>query len=745
MTAPTARQLFAFGPDHDGDARPRRVPYHPALDGLRAVAVLAVLAYHQNPARLPGGFLGVDVFFVLSGYLITSLLLAEHEREGGIALRSFWVRRLRRLLPALLLCLLLVSAYALWLAPPDTLAQLRGDGLASLAYVLNWRFVLEGRSYFFEFFPSPLRHLWSLSVEEQWYLIWPFVVAVTLRGPGARGRRGAQRVLLVSMAAAAASAVWMSWLFDGAQDPSRAYYGTDAHASPLLLGAALAALAAQHRVRPGRTTPAWPVGLGGLVGAGVLAWAMRSMTGSSAWLYQGGFAVVAVATAAIIAAVVHESGPWWQDPLRPLLALAPLRWLGRISYGVYLYHWPLYFVLTPERTGLTGPALFAVRVGATIAVATLSWWAIEQPIRRGALARLRVSTLLLPGAVLIVVVALLATTAGATAPWLTRDDLEVSDRPAPSVPPTSPGAPASASPTRVLFVGDSVAYTLAIGFEGAVDEEAELLTWNQAVLYCELLPLPRREGGEGGEVKAPSDRCADWQGLWGAAVTEYDPDVAVALVGAWEVFDRREGDAWVPFGSERHDELLRRQLRELVDTLGAAGATVVLVTVPPNERTDGVSTVEWTAAERWRTEHINELLGEVADEATADGADVVLLDLGGEVCPTPATGCPLEIDGVRVRGDGIHYTEEGARLVARWLAPRLRELGLASRAARDGSSAASGPGGPTTTAPAASTTTPPAPTSTTATAPTPTTPDPAATEPTTPTAASTAQSPSGAP
>ena len=698
MTAPSAQQLFAFGPDHTGDARPRRVPYHASLDGLRAVAVVAVLVYHQSPLRLSGGFLGVDVFFVLSGYLITSLLLAEHERDGGIGLRSFWVRRFRRLLPALLLCLLLVSAYALWLAPPETLDQIRGDGLASLAYVLNWRFVLEGRSYFFEFFPSPLRHLWSLSVEEQWYLIWPVVLAAVLRGRGSRGRAGGRRVLVVASLLAVASAGWMAWLFDTADDPSRAYYGTDAHAAPLLIGAALAGLATQRRARPDRSAPAWPAGLAGLLGAGVLVWAMTSMQGTSAWLYQGGFAIVGLATAAVIAAAVHESGPWWQDPLRPLLALAPLRWLGRISYGVYVFHWPLYFILTPERTGLTGGPLFAVRVGATVALAAASYWAIEQPIRNGALARLHITPLVLPGAVAIVVVALLATTAGATAPWLTRDDLDVADRPAPAVPSTAPGAPPTDAPTRVLVVGDSVAYTLGIGFEGAVDDEAELLTWNQAVLYCELLPFPRREGGE---VKEPSDRCADWRGLWGGAVEEYDPDVAVVLLGAWEVFDRRLADGWVEFGSDRHDELLGSELSDLVEVLGSGGATVVLLTVPPNERTDGVSTPEWTAAERWRTEHLNDLLASVAEGAADDGTDVVVVDLAERVCPVPATGCPERIDGVRIRGDGVHYTDDGARWVASWLGPRLRELGLAAVGA------AGVPRGepPSTTAPSAAPTT----------------------------------------
>jgi hypothetical protein len=275
-----------------------------------------------------------------------------------------------------------------------------------------------------------------------------------------------------------------------------------------------------------------------------------------------------------------------------------------------------------------------------------------------------------------------ACTAGATAPWTTRDDLDVADRPPPSLPEPAPDEPAEALPSRVLVVGDSVAYTLAIGFEGAVGEEEDVAVWNQAVLYCELVVLPRREGGPGGEERAPSDRCADWRTLWGDAVDEFAPEVAVVQVGPWEVFDRREGDGWVEFGSTRADDLLGHELDELIDVLGADGATVVLLTAPALERTDGVTAKEWTADDRWRIEHLNDLLRAAARRGTSRGAEVVVVDLAGFVCPTPATGCPEQVDGVRLRGDGIHYTEEGAEAVAAWLAPQLRQLALPVARAR---------------------------------------------------------------
>lgn len=684
MSATATRELFSFADPPATAARPRSVPYHRGLDGLRAVAVLAVLAYHQSSVRLPGGFLGVDVFFTLSGFLITSLLLAEHTRTGRLDIRRFWVHRIRRLVPALLLTILLVSAWASWLAADGSLAQLRGDAAASMAYVLNWRFVLEGRSYFFEFFPSPLRHLWSLGVEMQWYLIWPVVVWLVLRGTDRRSAVGPLRVLLVAVALAGLSALEMAWLFDPGTDPSRAYYGTDAHASPLLIGAAVAALGAWRPWPRDRATTLC-IGALGIGGAMALAWAFFEATGTSPWLYEGGFALVGIAAAAVVVAAGHDAGPGWANPVRLGLSVLPLVWLGRISYGVYLYHWPLYFVVTTERTGLVGWQLFLARLAATVALATASYLAIERPIRRGALTRLRVSPLVLPGAVALVAVTLLSATAGSSAPWLSRDDLDVADRPAPSVPTTAPGAPLTDQETRVLVVGDSVAYTLAIGFEDGVADDEDLVVWNQAVLYCELVQRPRREGGAGGEEREPADACESWPELWSDAVTEFDPHVVVVEVGPWEVFDRRTSAGWARFGTEAHDALLQPALDRLVDVAGAEGATVVLLLAPPLDRTDGVSAREWTFEEAWRIEHLNALLEDAAVDGRARGHTVELVDLAPQVCPGgDEEGCPDEVDGVDVRGDGIHFTESGGEAAAAWLAPQLRGLGLDAARRRAG-------------------------------------------------------------
>ena len=309
-----------------------RLPYLPALDGLRAAAVVAVLLYHAGVGWLPGGYLGVDTFFVLSGFLITALLLAEWQGNGGIALAAFWARRARRLLPALLLVLLAVGAYAAFLAPAHELSSLRGDSLATLFYGANWRFVASAQGYFDQFVtPSPLRHAWSLAIEEQFYLVWPLVVLGWLRLR--RGRTAGLGGFCVALALG--SAALMALLAQGAADTSRAYYGTDTRAQAVLVGAALAV--AWHRRpdavagRPGRLVLA-------LAGVGVLvtAWLWTSVPDTDRWMYRGGFLLAAVATAAVLAAVARP------DPGRAarVLTLAPLRWIGAISYGLYLWHWP---------------------------------------------------------------------------------------------------------------------------------------------------------------------------------------------------------------------------------------------------------------------------------------------------------------------------------------------------------------------------------------------------------------------
>ncbi|HEV2309915.1 MAG TPA: acyltransferase, partial [Acidimicrobiia bacterium] len=262
------------------------------LDGLRGAAVAAVVLFHAG--HLVGGWLGVDLFFVLSGFLITSLLLEERAARDGVALGAFWARRARRLLPALFLMLAGVGAYALVFAAPNELSQIRADGLATLGYVANWHQIAHGTSYWDLFrAPSPLQHAWSLAIEEQFYLVWPLVVVAVLAW-----RRSVRGVLVAALVGAAASFAVMLLLYTPGADPQRVYLGTDARASSILLGAALAAAGAARwrvRSRAGRVAlevAAW-------AGLGWLAWAFTQLDGQSALLVHGGLLLCGVAAVAV--------------------------------------------------------------------------------------------------------------------------------------------------------------------------------------------------------------------------------------------------------------------------------------------------------------------------------------------------------------------------------------------------------------------------------------------------------------
>ena len=345
--------------------------YLPGLDGLRALAVLAVLLYHARPEWLPGGFLGVEVFFVISGFIITRGLLQEWQKSGRIDLRGFWLRRARRLLPALFLLLAGVMAYAS-MFETEAVAALRGDVLAALAYVTNWHLIFGEQSYFASFEkPSLLLHLWSLAIEEQFYLVWPLLLAALLPLLRTKG------TFALIIAGIVASTVGMAALYEPGTDTSRLYYGTDTRAAGLLCGAALAFLLSKSRLGAQSRSPL-AITLLGVAGLGGLIVAAYAMSETGALLYQGGFLAVSLLSAALIFGATRDS------LLSRLLGVAPLRWVGARSYGIYLWHWPIFLMTWPDQPSLD---VLAAQVVATVVIAALSYRFVETPIRHGALAR----------------------------------------------------------------------------------------------------------------------------------------------------------------------------------------------------------------------------------------------------------------------------------------------------------------------------------------------------------------------
>ena len=348
------------------------ISYRPGLDGLRAIAVAAVFLYHSRIDWLPGGFLGVDLFFVLSGYLITSLLLVEWEARNRIDLRRFWLRRARRLLPALVVVVLGSLALAAIFARQD-LAHTRSDAVSSLLYYTNWHEIIANRSYFnLMCNPSLLQHTWSLAIEEQFYILWPLILVPCLV------LIGRKRLPMLVIAGIAASAALMWILYNPNSDPSRVYYGTDTRAFLLLMGILLA-LVWPWIERMRRAVPLIELlGVAALVGTVLL---FRNLHEFSPTVYRGGDLAAAFCFVVLIGAVAHPG-----TGIGPALGIAPLRWVGERSYGIYLWHWPIIVLVAGVNTR-PSPGIVVAEAALVLVAATLSFRYIEEPIRSGRLQR----------------------------------------------------------------------------------------------------------------------------------------------------------------------------------------------------------------------------------------------------------------------------------------------------------------------------------------------------------------------
>ena len=657
--------------EHGHGARGRPgLRYMPALDGVRALAVLAVLLYHGDVSWARGGYFGVDAFFVLSGFLITSLLVEEWERDGRIDLKAFWLRRARRLLPAIGLVLAAVVAYAAFVAMPVELSQLRRDALSALSYLANWNQIFSDVSYFEQYAaPSPLRHTWSLAIEEQFYLLWPVLILALLRW-----RRGSHRALIGLCAfLAVGSAVWMAWLHEPGADPSRVYYGTDTRAQSLVLGALLAALLARRRSIASLPHRAVLHGFG-IVAALGLAWIWTSTSEGDDWQYRGGFALAAVLVATVIASVTQHYG---RGPLGRVLSWAPLLWVGAISYGLYLWHWPIYVYLSPDRTQLDGASLLTLRLAVTFVLATASFLLVEHPIRRGALRGWTIRVVAPATAVALVVLLTVATSATVPPAFDDVTASQVQPPPLPA-PAASRGIDADVAataavadrPVRVMLVGDSVARSLAPGLGRAATARG-FLFWDTSVPGCSLAT----DVGERwfAHWQGLDDRCVPgWRTRWQQQVAEFRPDVVVALFGAQDAFDRRIDGQVVPFDTPEGANLAGSDLQEAVDVLVEPDTHLVLLTAPyyklccPMRIDEARSPMNeaWIAA-------YNDVQRAVARH---NPGRVTLLNLNHTLDPDGTWTDTVQ--GVKVRSfDRSHLSEEGADFVAAWLVPHLLRLG----------------------------------------------------------------------
>ncbi|MED1286387.1 acyltransferase family protein [Bacillus mycoides] len=359
--------------------------YMVGLDSLRGLAILGVILYHINFNWMPGGFLGVTVFFVLSGYLITDILAIEWKNNKRIDLKKFWLSRARRLLPGMLIMLIVTLAW-ITIFHSSLLVKMRGDSLAALLYFSNWWYIYHKLSYFDSFSQlSPLNHFWSLAVEEQFYVVWPFVISL-----GFYYIKKQSRMILFICLGAIASALAMAILYEPGTDPSRIYYGTDTRAFSLLIGAALALIWPSSRLAS-KIIPQARLILDIIGGVALIIiltmfWKTNQY---EPFLYRGGMVLLSIATALLVANLAHPA-----SRIAQFLRFRPLRWMGVRSYGIYLWHYPIITLTTPKvNTGEFSFTRAILQFLLIIIVAQISWKFIENPIRKGALKNIRIKNL----------------------------------------------------------------------------------------------------------------------------------------------------------------------------------------------------------------------------------------------------------------------------------------------------------------------------------------------------------------
>jgi peptidoglycan/LPS O-acetylase OafA/YrhL len=691
-----------------------RLAYNPALDGIRGLAVAAVLLFHGEFAWARGGYLGVSTFFTLSGFLITSLLVVEHHNKGRIGLAAFWGRRVRRLLPAAALTLAVVELAA-FATNQAWERAMTGDVVSAALNGANWRFLLDGASYGDLFDPtatSPVLHFWSLAIEEQFYWLFPLLtVGVLALGRGSLRVYGA--VLGGMLGVSALLTLQPGLLGIDGPDADVVYYATPIRMGEILVGSLLA-LVLSRGLRPGRELfdgldlrlgrlritrrVAWSgataLGVGALAAS---AWAWWNVEQDTPFLSDGGLLVYAGLSGLLMLGVCVPG------PLRRALAFEPLRLLGVVSYGVYLFHWPVFRLLATSRIDQVlepvgwqprGSVLFGLRVSLTLVLAAVSYLLVEQPIRRrrwpgwaSRLRRLRIPKLPrlprlsdLPGGLRRAGVPLLAGGTVGVVVFAAVVVPEVSPPPpdqfAPAEGPALSGPdPATLGPdTRIgVVLGDSTMHRTSWGLsEWGAQANQLVIPTGAAELGCAI--------GRGGEVEyegetyEQGDNCA-WDeslpGLIDRARDRYGHvDLAVVQTGPWDVANRRvdvDGDGdeeWAHIGQRDYDAWLRDELDAANDLLVDAGLTVLWLTAPPIQ-TGGAQVPPpdepYPESDPDRMDRLNEIIRDLADAREG----VAVVDLAGYLASLPAG------EDARLRPDGVHFDVETTGEVARWLGPEL--------------------------------------------------------------------------
>lgn len=548
----TFQELSSPSPSGTLNQRGAPLPHLPALDGVRGFAVLGVLLFHGGFSWAKGGFLGVSTFFTLSGFLITNLLVRERERSGSLDLLRFWGRRLRRLMPAALVTIGLIGVVWWRIGTPEQLATLRGDMLASLGYVANWRLWSSGVSYgslFSE--PTPFQHFWSLAIEEQFYVVFPIVVLVVMK-------LGGRRLLTTCCALAAAASIALMWWQRA--DFDRVYYGTDTRVAELLFGVLLALWWSKQTRNTSTTTKTEPLfDVAGVVATLAIVVAWVTVHESSIGLAQGGLPLYAAASTVLIYCATRAG------LLARAFSLSSLRWAGLLSYGLYLYHWPIFLLLSEERTGLSLGPLFLLRMAVTLAAALLSYFLLEMPIRRKTLLSSSKSAsyaaLTSIGIVILCAFAVSTSTPQSTIPYA---NMKVGSLGTTTVS-LSPPVPATSQTAKTVWI---------IGDSAAVDEAPALASAFEAAGSSTFV----FGAGPGFGLTNPD---INWRKDWSEVIAENRPELVALMFGSWDLsYIRANGE-----------EAYAKVVDEAVTLLTSNGIRVMLLPVMPGGSLD-VSAVD---------------------------------------------------------------------------------------------------------------------------------------------------------
>ncbi len=672
--------------------------YQPSLDGLRALSVGVVLLYHAGFSWMHGGFFGVEVFFVVSGFLITSLLLDERDRNGQVSFRQFWLRRARRLFPALYAVLLAVAVWAALAGSAEQQTQVRRDIPWSVFYVNNWGQILGDVPYF-SGEPPLLRHLWSLAVEEQWYLLWPlvFVALMRIRLP---------RHLIGSMILGAAVVVWIYtfWIQSGSPTPlggppaaldgvdrtNYMYLSTITRSFGLLLGAGAAFIWRPWRWNRADQAPAGraldPIGAAAVA---MIGCASAVATITAGYVYQWLLPLVSILSLVAVMVAVHPASVGF----RRIMSWSPLVEMGKRSYGLYLWSWPI-FVIVGATTGSVSKFLWAMVL--TVVVAEASYRYLETPVRKGAFGRWwndRATITYWPiagGAMLLGALAIFYVSVDqfnrfeggddavfeldavneAITPVATEPSDAATQAPAESAAVTSssvaPTAPVAAATSATLaIVGDSQANALAInlpdGIEGVFPDVV-----NGSVDGCSVYD----SGSVQSSVRFGNNFsiCQGWQQDWADAAA--GNDVALVVVGVWDVFDIDDNGTVYGFATPEGDALFVENLSSGIDAMLAEGANVRVARGGVHATAGRGGRRRARAPERGddeRVAHVNELLRQTA--ASYDSPRVEFVEGPDEWCSDEVIATDLGY-----RWDGVHVYKPGANLIYTTVAPDLLRL-----------------------------------------------------------------------